>query len=69
MTVRRRLYHVTIPAIAIVEADSPEAAEAFVARAIDRAGFYAYEADRVVFESEDVPDEDVYAGVPRGWRG
>lgn len=54
------LYHVTIPAIAIVEAESPEAAEAFVVAEVERAGFYAYEQDRVVFESEDVEPDAIY---------
>jgi hypothetical protein len=57
------IWHVTIPAIALVPAATAEEAEAILAEAIERAGLHAYEEDRRVFESEPVLPGSLF--VPR----
>lgn len=60
------IWHVTIPAIALVPAATAEDAERIVAKALDRAGFYPYEENRRVFESEPVEASALFhsADVP-----
>jgi hypothetical protein len=48
------VWHVTIPAIALMPAATADDAERIVAEALDRAGFCPYEEGRRVFESEPV---------------
>jgi hypothetical protein len=71
------VWHVTIPAIALMPAATADDAERIVAEALDRAGFYPYEEGRRVFESEPVeptalfrsPDDpSVIAGTDRSRR-
>jgi hypothetical protein len=62
----RTAWHVTIPAIAIVPADSAEDAERYVAEHLERAGFYPYEENRAVIESDTTDPETFFC--PRRWR-
>lgn len=57
------IWHVTIPAIALVPAATADEAERIVAKALDRAGFLPYEEDRRVFDSEPVLPSALF--VPR----
>ena len=50
----KTIWHVTIPAIALVPAATATEAERIVADALNRAGFHPYEEGRRVFESEPV---------------
>jgi hypothetical protein len=59
------IWHVTIPAIALVAAETAEEAEEYVAAQLDRAGFHPYEEDRRVFDSEPVMMTSLFK--PRRW--
>lgn len=58
------IWHVTIPAIALVRAATAKEAEAFAARQLDFAGFHPFEEDRRVFESEPVDDSSIFIFNP-----
>jgi hypothetical protein len=54
------VWHVTIPAIALMPAATADDAERIVAEALDHAGFYPYEEGRRVFESEPIEPTPVF---------
>jgi hypothetical protein len=65
----KQVWHVTIPAIALIAADTAEEAERVMTHALERCGFHPYEEDRRVFESDPVPRSSVQTArdfqVPR----
>lgn len=54
------VYHVTLPVIGLIRAESEDAAVAKMTGIVDRAGLSVYEQEEArVFESEEVPEEFV----------